>query len=191
MALDAALAEIDAGHDVPSTHWRRDWSLLLGLERLLSQDEPRLADGTTTLDPHQVDALSGTLTALLAERLRGAANGERGAAAPVLAVEEDEDEDAPAADDDEVAAELAALDEEHAEDEEDEDERGGRGSARRRRVRGRRLVGQRRRDRRGRRRRRASTTPTRTSASGSSTRPAPARRSPRWASSRPRGPAAS
>ena len=35
------------------------------------------------------------------------------------------------------------------------------------------------------------TTPTPTSASGSSTRPAPARRSPRWASSRPRAPAAS
>src|SRR5262245_3421397 len=70
MALEAALAEMDGGHKFPSTHWRRDWSLLLGLERLLSQDEPRLADGTTTLDPHQVDALSGTLTALLAERIR-------------------------------------------------------------------------------------------------------------------------
>ena len=122
MALEAALAEIAEGHDVPSTHWRRDWSLLLGLERLLSEDEPHLADGTTTLDPHQVDALSGTLTALLAERLRVAANGGNGGApAPVLAIDEDP-EQAPVSDDDEVAAELAALDEEHAEDEEDEDE---------------------------------------------------------------------
>ena len=40
-ALDAALAELDEGAKVPSTHWRRHWSLLLGLDRLLSQDEPR------------------------------------------------------------------------------------------------------------------------------------------------------
>src|SRR5829696_2979518 len=66
LALDAALAEIDAGATVPSTHWRRRYSLLLGLERVLSDDEPRLADGTL-LNPHQVDALSGTLTALMAE----------------------------------------------------------------------------------------------------------------------------
>src|ERR671931_668529 len=64
-ALDAALAEIEAGAKVPSTRWRRRYALLLGLERPLSQDAPRLADGTT-LNPHQVDALSGTLTALLA-----------------------------------------------------------------------------------------------------------------------------
>ena len=38
-AADAALAEIEAGEQVPSTHWRRDWSLLLGLERLLSEPE--------------------------------------------------------------------------------------------------------------------------------------------------------
>ena len=72
LALDAALAEIDAGATVPSTHWRRRYSLLLGLERVLSEDEPRLADGTT-LNPHQVDALSGTLTALLAEAQRDGA----------------------------------------------------------------------------------------------------------------------
>ena len=55
--------------------WRRQWSLLLGLERLLSQDEPALADGTV-LSAHQVDALSGTLTALLAEAQRtGNGNG--------------------------------------------------------------------------------------------------------------------
>src|SRR5690242_16870461 len=64
-ALDAARAELDAGLETPSTEWRRAYSLLLGLERLLSEDEPHLADGTL-LNPHQVDALSGTLTALLA-----------------------------------------------------------------------------------------------------------------------------
>src|SRR3954471_20693798 len=78
LALDAALAELDAGASVPSTHWRRRYSLLLRLERLLSEDEPKLADGTT-LDPHQVDALSGTLTALIAEGQRSNGNG----AAPV------------------------------------------------------------------------------------------------------------
>ena len=68
-ALDSVLAELDEGHKVPSTRWRRRWSLLLGLDRLLSQDEPALVDGTV-LSAHQVDALSGTLTALLAEAQR-------------------------------------------------------------------------------------------------------------------------
>jgi ribonuclease E len=73
-ALDSALAELAAKAKHPSTDWRRHFSLLLGLERILSDDEPRLKDGTT-LDPHQVDALSGTLTALLAEAQRSGANG--------------------------------------------------------------------------------------------------------------------
>ena len=68
-ALDAALAELDAGRTYPSVEWRRRWALLLGLDRLLSQAEPALADGTV-LSAHQVDALSGTLTALLAEAQR-------------------------------------------------------------------------------------------------------------------------
>jgi ribonuclease E len=68
-ALDAALAEIEDGHKHPSVQWRRSFSLLLGLERLLSEEEPHLADGAV-LSAHQVDALSGTLTALLAEAQR-------------------------------------------------------------------------------------------------------------------------
>jgi ribonuclease E len=95
LALDAALAELDAGATVPSTHWRRRYSLMLGLERVLSDDEPRLADGTT-LNPHQVDALSGTLTALLAEAQRNGASPAP-VAAPVLAVDE-EPEDEPSDD---------------------------------------------------------------------------------------------
>ena len=75
-ALDSVLAELDEGHKVPSTRWRRRWSLLLGLDRLLSQDEPALVDGTV-LSAHQVDALSGTLTALLAEAQRNG-NGRNG-----------------------------------------------------------------------------------------------------------------
>src|SRR5438445_2248921 len=73
-ALDAALAEIEGDAKQPSIAWRRSFSLLLGLERLLSEDEPHLVDGTV-LSAHQVDALSGTLTALLAAAQAVSANG--------------------------------------------------------------------------------------------------------------------
>ncbi len=81
-ALDQALAELEADpkRKHPSTEWRREFSLLLGLERLLSDDEPKLADGTV-LSAHQVDALSGTLTALLAEAQRPSQGGNGRAAA--------------------------------------------------------------------------------------------------------------
>src|SRR5215472_13832847 len=85
-ALDAALTELEAGASRPSVEWRRKFSLLLGLERLLSEEEPHLADGTV-LSAHQVDALSGTLTALLAEAQRngnGTSNGTTNGAAPPL-----------------------------------------------------------------------------------------------------------
>ena len=55
-ALDQALAELDAKAKHPSTAWRREFSLLLGLERVLSEEEPKLVDGTV-LSAHQVDAL--------------------------------------------------------------------------------------------------------------------------------------
>ena len=77
VAFDAALAELDAGAKLPSVDWRRSFSLLLGLERLLAEEEPKLVDGTV-LSAHQVDALSGTLTALLAEAQRnGNGHGQR------------------------------------------------------------------------------------------------------------------
>jgi ribonuclease E len=79
-ALDAALGELEEKARHPSTEWRRRYSLLLGLERLLSEEEPQLHDGTV-LSAHQVDALSGTLTALLAGMLRSASNGNNGRAA--------------------------------------------------------------------------------------------------------------
>jgi ribonuclease E len=76
IALDAALTELQADPKAkhPSTAWRREFSLLLGLERVLSEDEPKLADGTV-LSAHQVDALSGTLAALLAAAQATALNG--------------------------------------------------------------------------------------------------------------------
>jgi ribonuclease E len=86
-ALDAALAELGEQAKYPSTAWRREFSLLLGLERVLSDEEPKLHDGTV-LSAHQVDALSGTLTALLAEAERSAGNGNgRGAAAAMASPE--------------------------------------------------------------------------------------------------------
>src|SRR6476659_6382425 len=69
-ALDAALAEMDRGLPEPSFDWRRNYSLVLGLERVLSDPQPRLASGTT-LRRHQVDALAGQLAALIADRERG------------------------------------------------------------------------------------------------------------------------
>jgi ribonuclease E len=79
-ALDASLEEIEQGRSEPSVDWRRHYSLILGLERLLAEEDPHLADGTT-LSAHQVDALSGTLIALstelqLARNGRGAATSE-------------------------------------------------------------------------------------------------------------------
>jgi superfamily II DNA or RNA helicase len=77
-AVDAALAEIEAGRETPSPEWRRRYSLLLGLERLLSSEPVRLADGAE-LTEHQVDVLSGTLAALTAEVEESVPEGANGA----------------------------------------------------------------------------------------------------------------
>jgi superfamily II DNA or RNA helicase len=124
-ALDAALAELDEGAENPSIQWRRDFSLLLGLERLLAEEPPKLRDGAE-LNPHQVDALSGTLTELMAEQQEAAngkasANGSVGPAVeqppPAAEVEEKE---APAVKVAEKAVGDAVDDAEL--DDEDEDE---------------------------------------------------------------------
>src|SRR4051812_35855521 len=115
-ALDAALAEIDEGREGPSMEWRRDFSLMLGLERLLSEEPPHLADGAE-LSAHQVDALSGTLAALIAdvqERINGRpwtgnGNGRAGAAA-----------EAPAEQGENGAGNGETFDPEEEEEEEDE-----------------------------------------------------------------------
>jgi ribonuclease E len=122
-ALDAALIEVEAGHKQPSVQWRRDFSLLLGLERLLSEEEPHLADGTV-LSAHQVDALSGTLTALLAEAQRSAngnaaaaSNGASPAAEPASSRSPE-----PAAGLDSDSEELDSEEPDLDDDDEDEDE---------------------------------------------------------------------
>jgi ribonuclease E len=101
-ALDDAIAEIDAGLKAPSSKWKVRYGLLLGLERVLAEPEPRTAAGTG-LRRHQVDALAGMLTELIAASQRydeAAANGNgngTGHAATAEELEqlevEDEDED--------------------------------------------------------------------------------------------------
>ncbi len=124
-ALDDALKEIEAGRKEPSVQWRRNYSLMLGLERLVSQDEPKLVDGTV-LSAHQVDALSGTLIALLAEAQdagrggNGNGNGKNGNGhveeLPSGEVELEGDEDI-AEDDEPLDWEDSASDEEGEESE--------------------------------------------------------------------------
>ncbi|HWM63763.1 MAG TPA: DEAD/DEAH box helicase family protein, partial [Solirubrobacterales bacterium] len=107
-ALDAALKELDEGAEHPSIQWRRDFSLLLGLERLLADEPPKLRDGAE-LNPHQVDALSGTLTELIAEQQTAAQNG----AEPVATDAADPAADGePVVDDEEEEPEELAPDEE-------------------------------------------------------------------------------
>src|ERR1035437_7143201 len=121
-ALDQALAELQEGAEHPSTGWRRDYSLLLGLERLLSDDEPKLVDGTV-LSAHQVDALSGTLTALLAEAQRSApaANGNVAASASpeLLASADILGPDEPPSSNGDLATQAHEDEDEDEEDEED------------------------------------------------------------------------
>ncbi len=64
-ALDEALGEIEAGRNKPSYQWKIRFSLMLGLERVLSERPPKLASGTE-LRRHQIDALAGMLTELIA-----------------------------------------------------------------------------------------------------------------------------
>ncbi len=75
-ALDAALDQIDRGALYPSFEWRRDYALVLGLERVLSESQPKLASGTT-LRRHQVDALAGQLAAADRRPPARRARGER------------------------------------------------------------------------------------------------------------------
>jgi ribonuclease E len=103
-ALDAAVAEMEAGHHAPTSEWKVRFALMLGLERVLSEKPPRLASGTE-LRRHQVDALAGMLTELIAanqkhENGNGSTNG---AVAVEDVVEEDEeDEDFALADEPEA-----------------------------------------------------------------------------------------
>jgi ribonuclease E len=118
LALDEAIEEIEAGAKQPSPGWKIRFSLLLGLERVLSDHPPHLASGTE-LRRHQIDALAGMLTELIAasqiepeENGNGNGNGHgesNGAVASLELVEsedfeeelddEDEEDEPPVADD--------------------------------------------------------------------------------------------
>ena len=65
LALDDAVEEMDAGRTTPSYEWKRRYALMLGLERVLTNRPSRLASGTE-LRKHQIDALAGMLTELIA-----------------------------------------------------------------------------------------------------------------------------
>ncbi|HZG35581.1 MAG TPA: DEAD/DEAH box helicase family protein [Gaiellaceae bacterium] len=64
-ALDEALAELESGRRTPSPRWRVRFGLMLGLERVLTSSPPATAAGTE-LRKHQIDALAGMLTELIA-----------------------------------------------------------------------------------------------------------------------------
>src|ERR671932_731773 len=99
-ALDDALAELEAGAREPSYGWKVRYGLMLGLERILSDRPPRLASGTE-LRRHQIDALAGMLTELIAAAQADETpqNGNGAAALEELEPDEEDDEH------DELAAE--------------------------------------------------------------------------------------
>src|SRR6478672_6654728 len=109
-ALEAALAEMERGLPEPSFAWRRDYSLVLGLERVLADPQPRLASGTT-LRRHQVDALAGQLAALISDLERSAALDE----------EDDSDDEADDEDEDEEEYEEEEYEDDDEVDEADDE----------------------------------------------------------------------
>jgi len=90
-ALDDALGEVDAGNREPTPLWKIRYALMLGLERVLSERPPLLRSGTE-LRRHQVDALAGMLTELIASNQKPA-NGNGKLAIEELEELEEEDED--------------------------------------------------------------------------------------------------
>jgi superfamily II DNA or RNA helicase len=90
-ALDDALAELEAGLREPSPDWKVHYALMLGLERVLSGKPPHLQSGTE-LRRHQVDALAGMLTELIAAAQKSGENGNGALALEDVADDEDEDD---------------------------------------------------------------------------------------------------
>jgi ribonuclease E len=99
-ALDEAVAEIEAGNLAPSPQWKVRFGLMLGLERILAEPEPRTKGGTA-LRRHQVDALAGMLTELIAAAQRTDENGNGNGHAVAEVEEEDDEDDAIVVDEDE------------------------------------------------------------------------------------------
>jgi superfamily II DNA or RNA helicase len=97
-ALDDGLAELDAGLATPSAGWKVRYGLMLGLERVLTEDQPRTSSGTE-LRRHQVDALTGMLAELIASTQRSAeengngGNGHGNGAVAEAELDEEADDD--------------------------------------------------------------------------------------------------
>jgi ribonuclease E len=94
-ALEDATAEMDAGRTEPSPRWKVKYGLMLGLERVLTEDPPHTATGTE-LRRHQVDALAGMLAELIASTQRSAeenGNGSGNGAVAEAELEEEGDDD--------------------------------------------------------------------------------------------------
>ena len=116
-ALDDALAEIDAGLEAPSSRWKVRYGLMLGLERVLTENPPHTAAGTE-LRRHQVDALTGMLAELIAATQRpveenGNGNGHATNGPPPDAdtdEEADDDFDAGFIEDEPIEEEFAGAD---------------------------------------------------------------------------------
>jgi ribonuclease E len=90
-ALDEAIREMEAGAAEPSFPWKVRFGLMLGLERVLSAEPVRLASGTE-LRRHQVDALAGMLTELIAmHQAEAPPNGNGAVAVEELETEEDDE----------------------------------------------------------------------------------------------------
>jgi superfamily II DNA or RNA helicase len=104
-ALDEALVEMEAGNKRPSARWKTRFGLMLGLERVLRDPAPKLASGTE-LRRHQVDALAGMLTELIAANERAALDPGNGSVDV-----QDEEDDEP---DDELG--LEAVDDDEADE---------------------------------------------------------------------------
>ena len=92
-ALDDALAEMEAGLTSPSSRWKVRYGLMLGLERVLTEDPAHTAAGTE-LRRHQVDALAGMLAELIAATQRPADDNGNGHATNGAQADPDADEDA-------------------------------------------------------------------------------------------------
>src|SRR4029077_11282667 len=91
LALDEATAEIESGLRSPSPGWKVRFGLMLGLERVLAEPEPHTKAGTA-LRRHQVDALAGMLTELIAAAQRKD-DKENGNGHAVVEIEEEDDEE--------------------------------------------------------------------------------------------------
>src|SRR3954471_4480052 len=105
-ALDDALGEMESGRKSPSARWKVRYGLMLGLERILSDKPPRLASGTE-LRRHQIDALAGMLTELIAaNQQQTETNGNGNGALVEVEEEEDEEFELEATDDEEQETAL-------------------------------------------------------------------------------------